>query len=316
MSFLTIELPLVLAGGLLGSTHCLGMCGPFALMIGGAARGWRGNLARQLLYSAGRVFTYAWLGAAAGFGGMRLSQLAPAMVSVPALLAVGAGALLLYQGLASAGVLRRLGWRGASPCFGAAWLAAFLRDPRPVGVLLAGVFTGFLPCGLVYGFLALAGATANVLHGGLLMAAFGVGTAPMMTLAGLGGRAAGSWHSATSVPMGGLVRRGSRRRFDCPRHRLPALARSGRRDLQLSPLQIAHHQKQRPSETAPHQKQRPTISSSAMASSRISWTVVNFWLDLSLRVIFVVLLWTSVVVRFVFPPGTSAAVLDVVGLGF
>ena len=51
----------------------------------------------------------------------------------------------------------------------------------------AGVFTGFLPCGLVYAFLALASATQNIFAGWLTMLAFGLGTMPIMVLTGLGG---------------------------------------------------------------------------------------------------------------------------------
>ena len=69
-----IELPLLFTAGILGSTHCLGMCGPFALAIGSQAPGWKSNLLRQLVYSAGRIFTYASLGAMAGFGGWRLGR--------------------------------------------------------------------------------------------------------------------------------------------------------------------------------------------------------------------------------------------------
>jgi sulfite exporter TauE/SafE len=53
--------------------------------------------------------------------------------------------------------------------------------------LLAGVLTGFLPCGLVYGFLALASSSASVWVGLLIMSLFGAGTAPLMILAGAGG---------------------------------------------------------------------------------------------------------------------------------
>lgn len=52
------------------------------------------------------------------------------------------------------------------------------------------------------------------------------------------------------------------------------------------------------------------------APKRISWTVINFWLDLTLLVVFVLLLWTSVVVRFIFPPPTSAAGWTLWGWGF
>lgn len=42
------------------------------------------------------------------------------------------------------------------------------------------------------------------------------------------------------------------------------------------------------------------------ASSLISWTMINFWLDGSLGVVFLAGLWTLFVTRFVFPPGTAA----------
>ena len=62
-----IEWPLLVASGLLGSAHCLGMCGPFALAIGSRSSDWRDNMRRQACYSVGRIFTYAVLGAAAAF---------------------------------------------------------------------------------------------------------------------------------------------------------------------------------------------------------------------------------------------------------
>ncbi len=56
-----IELPLVLLGGLLGSSHCIGMCGGFAISIGLGNRRLSSHVLRQLVYSSGRVFTYAFL---------------------------------------------------------------------------------------------------------------------------------------------------------------------------------------------------------------------------------------------------------------
>ncbi len=46
--------------------------------------------------------------------------------------------------------------------------------------------TGLLPCGLVYGFLALACSTASLPRGAATMAAFGLGTVPLMVLTGTG----------------------------------------------------------------------------------------------------------------------------------
>lgn len=183
-----LELPLVFLGGLLGSAHCIGMCGPFALAIGAGSANFRGNLWRQLIYTGGRIFTYATLGAMAGFGGWRLAQSIPAIVNVPAILAVLAGGLLLFQGLLAADFIPRgVRGRGSSLCLGGSLLATFLSEPRWNRVFLAGVFTGFLPCGLVYAFLALAGSSANLLTAMATMAVFGAGTAPIMILTGCGG---------------------------------------------------------------------------------------------------------------------------------
>lgn len=182
-----IELPLIFVAGILGSSHCVGMCGPFALAIGGSAVKWRENIARQLIYTAGRIFTYAAMGAFAGFAGWRLASGLPMLRNCAAVLAVVAGLFLLWQGLRAAGVLRRKQLRASpSPCLAGTFFASFLKSPRSSDIFLAGLFTGMLPCGLVYGFLALAASSSHVGLGALLMTAFGLGTAPVMILTGSG----------------------------------------------------------------------------------------------------------------------------------
>ena len=134
-----IELPLVFMGGILGTAHCLGMCGPFALAIGSAASGWASALTRQTTYTAGRVFSYGVLGAAAGFCGTRLTAIAPALVNIPAMLAIIAGTLLLIQGLKAAGILRKRRLGAATvPCLAGGILGHFLRQPGATGAFLAG----------------------------------------------------------------------------------------------------------------------------------------------------------------------------------
>jgi len=187
-----IELPLVFMAGILGTAHCLGMCGPFALAIGSAAPAWSSALLRQFAYTAGRVFTYGVLGAAAGFCGTRLVIATPRMINVPAMLAILAGALLVYQGLKATGLFFHRPVNGAaSPCLASGFLAHFLRQPNASGIFLAGIVTGFLPCGLLYGMLALAMSTHSVVLGGATLVIFGLGTAPAMMLAGLSGRLIG-----------------------------------------------------------------------------------------------------------------------------
>jgi sulfite exporter TauE/SafE len=203
-----IELPLVLLGGLLGSAHCVGMCGGFALMVGAGSNRFTANVVRQLVYSAGRIFTYMVLGGALGFAGLRLTEDLPSVVQVQAILAIVAGLLLIGQGIAAAGLWPRAmfvrratapsvaGANGSLPltvanhasvgCLMGGMLGSYLRAPSLAHVLLAGVLTGFLPCGLVYGFLALAASSSSFALGSGTMVAFGLGTVPLMVLAGSG----------------------------------------------------------------------------------------------------------------------------------
>lgn len=182
-----MELLLIGVGGLLGSAHCLGMCGPFALALASGARTPAENVRRQLAYTMGRVFTYSVGGAVAGYCGWRLMQQFSALVDVQAVLALVAGVFLVWQGAQS------LGWfnfrrKTIKPggCQSAGLMRPLLQGRGLRPALIAGMFTGFLPCGLVYGFLALAGSRGNLLEGIATMAVFGAGTAPAMLLFGAG----------------------------------------------------------------------------------------------------------------------------------
>lgn len=190
MDSIVYELPLVFVSGVLGSAHCIGMCGAISATMNLGTNSVAAALRRQLVWSIGRVFTYSFLGMLAGFAGARLtasqfmsSQLS--MLNVQATLAVVAGVLLIIQGLFSAGIFRRKGKR-AGGCLTASVFAKFLNCGSSLMVFVAGIATGFLPCGLVYSFLALAGATASLWKAPLLMAAFGLGTVPVMLLTGAG----------------------------------------------------------------------------------------------------------------------------------
>ena len=154
----------------------------------------KGNLRRQLAFSGGRIFTYGFGGAVAGYFGHWLSRqgafaMETPMVGVQAWLAIVAGIVLVAMGLVTAGVLPN--WIAARmthvPCFSGKWLKTFLLAPGLGNAMLAGVFTGFIPCGLVYGFLALAASAAGPVRGWLTMVCFGLGTVPLMLLTGCGG---------------------------------------------------------------------------------------------------------------------------------
>ena len=185
-----IELPLIFVGGLLGSAHCIGMCGPLAVSLSASTPPGTSLLRRQLVFSMGRVFTYGFCGAAAGMGGAWLSTGSHGFVLSQAWLAIFAGVVLILMGLVTVGVLPKPATRLFSglPCGTATWLKTFLSSTGWAGPLLAGVFTGFIPCGLVYAFLLKAGSSGNLWMGWLTMAAFGLGTIPLMVLVGYSGR--------------------------------------------------------------------------------------------------------------------------------
>lgn len=179
---------MILGGGFLGSAHCVGMCGGFALALGAAGRSHATNLLRQLTYGLGRVFTYSFFGVTAGYAGNRLTTEWNSLVNIQAVLSIAAGLLLVIQGLEAAGAFR---WRkpksATVPCLGPTMFGALLRATRLRSVFLAGLVNGLLPCGLVYAFVALAASSGDLWRGGATMMLFGLGTLPVMTLVGAGG---------------------------------------------------------------------------------------------------------------------------------
>ena len=176
---------LLFLGGLLGSTHCVGMCGGMAVTLGWGSPGWRRNLQRQLAYSAGRVFTYSIAGAVLAAGGLRLSRALESWGNPSAWLAIVAGVVLIVQGLLTARVFATRSRSGAL-CLTTGLFRGFLTAPGWENAFAAGMLTGFLPCGLLYGFLALAASSRQPLAGAAMMAVFAAGTMPLMLLVGLG----------------------------------------------------------------------------------------------------------------------------------
>ncbi len=182
------DLALAFCGGLLGSAHCVGMCGAFALAVGATGRGWYDNARRQCVYTLGRIFTYGCAGLAAAFLGTQLQRQLPHWIPAQSILCLFAGLILTAQGLA---ILGRPWFRWGtfqSPvaCQAAAAFRQIMTSPSLTAVFLAGAATGFLPCALLYAYLALAAQSGSLLTGMLLMVAMAMGTAPLMILTGLG----------------------------------------------------------------------------------------------------------------------------------
>jgi uncharacterized protein len=191
-------LALVFAAGFAGSFHCIGMCGGFACALGAHRSGAAiPSALRHLLYNSGRLVSYTFLGVLAGLAGASALASGGEIVTTAAqrLLAVLAGLLMIAMGLQLLGRLQRPS-AGAAGRLGQALtesLRGVLHAPGPAAPLAFGVFNGFLPCPLVYAFVALAAAAADPAHGALLMIAFGLGTFPAMMASGLVARLRHHW---------------------------------------------------------------------------------------------------------------------------
>ncbi|WP_224997660.1 sulfite exporter TauE/SafE family protein [Cesiribacter sp. SM1] len=172
--------------GFLGSMHCVAMCGPLALAVpaGKTSAAW---LQGRLLYQAGRLLTYAALGAVVGALGQSI-----ALAGWQQGLSVAGGILLLLFALSPSRVERFVGGAGffGKPLYRLKQsMAAVLRRRYKLSGFLLGLLNGLLPCGLVY--LGLAGAlvTGSAVTGATYMAAFGAGTLPAMLVVVV----AGNW---------------------------------------------------------------------------------------------------------------------------
>jgi len=184
----------VFVAGFAGSFHCVGMCGGFACALGSDSRGVATGAVRHLLYNCGRVTTYAFLGGLAGAlgqlictsDGITVSLMGGTVATAQRVVAIIAGLLMVamaWQILVRSDGLRRLTTRFAGAGFATA-LRSLLAARSPAAPLAFGVFNGFLPCPLVYAFVAQAAGTGAALPGILMMTAFGLGTFPAMLLTG------------------------------------------------------------------------------------------------------------------------------------
>jgi sulfite exporter TauE/SafE len=178
---------MILVGGLLGSSHCVGMCGGFAAMVGLQTSTVMGNLRAQLAFSCGRLMSYTCLGAIAGFAGQSLIKMMPKLIDIPAVLCVVAGLFLSWEGLKATGIFRgsKTG-ASTSACLFAPLFSSLLKGRGLSRTFVAGIAIGLLPCGLVYAFVSLATSTGDMLAGGLTMLCFGIGTVPLMVITGCG----------------------------------------------------------------------------------------------------------------------------------
>ena len=192
--------------GLAGSVHCIGMCGGIVgalSLAGGAAAPGRpviaiavarptlpttlqSNVLRVLAYNGGRIASYMLAGAIAGgiagAGMLKIATLQVAGYWLANLMLVALGLYLMdaWRGLAHLEAAGNVIWRRVRPL-----LKPLMPMDTPFKALAVGGLWGWVPCGMVYSALLTAMLQGSALQGAAAMAAFGLGTLPMLLGMGL-----------------------------------------------------------------------------------------------------------------------------------
>jgi sulfite exporter TauE/SafE len=183
----------VFAASLLGSFHCAGMCGAFVALACGATETDRTRQATlQFAYHGGRLLTYTTLGLAAGAAG-HLIDLTGALAGIKSAAAVlAAGTMLLFAVVA---LLRARGNNLPRLPLPAGWMRLIqdahrlaMNRPPVARATLIGVLTTLLPCGWLYAFVVTAAGVGKPWISAGVMAAFWVGTLPVLVGIGIGAR--------------------------------------------------------------------------------------------------------------------------------
>lgn len=172
--------------GLLGSLHCLGMCGPIAFMLPVDRSSKFKSGMQTSIYHMGRILAYGIIGLLFGLLGKGLN-----LFGAQQKLSIFIGLAMILLVIIP---FHKLGkYRVNQPIYKAvaylkSTLGASFKKKTTDAFLTIGFLNGFLPCGLVY--MAVLGATAmgSAGQGFLYMAVFGLGTIPLMTAAVFFGR--------------------------------------------------------------------------------------------------------------------------------
>lgn len=173
--------------GILGSGHCIGMCGGISTMLTSAIGGKKAQPILVLSYNLGRILSYSLIGAIVGFTG----SIAAKNIGLPLSgLRLISGVFLVFLGLYLGQWLMWIGkleyagkllWRYLSPLS-----KHFIPVDRPKKALALGILWGWLPCGLVYSTLTWALASNSAISGAAIMFCFGLGTLPALLTVSFG----------------------------------------------------------------------------------------------------------------------------------
>jgi len=166
--------------GLLSSLHCVGMCGPIAMMLPVDKNNQAKKISQICTYHLGRLFAYASIGCVFGLLGKGFF-----LAGIQQQLSITIGILIIFVILIPERSFAKYNF--SKPVFKLiskikTTLGSQFKNKSYRSLFTIGVLNGFLPCGMVY--VALFGAIAmqSVGYGILYMVLFGLGTIPLMSV--------------------------------------------------------------------------------------------------------------------------------------
>jgi uncharacterized protein len=170
--------------GVVGSLHCIGMCGPLSLAIPMGHLSDTKKIMMLLLYQTGRIITYATIGLLTGIVGRTIY-----LAGYQQIFSIVAGVLLLLSSLfyfLGKSKKVKLLLPGKFYLAVQQLIVKILSSTKKwYSYLLLGMANGLLPCGMVYVALAATLSFVTVWHSAAFMAGFGTGTLPAMMLIGI-----------------------------------------------------------------------------------------------------------------------------------
>ena len=178
MDFIT---PLTI--GIVGSLHCMGMCGPIVVALPLKKHNLASKITGALLYNSGRIITYSAIGVVFGTLGRGI-RLAGFQQWTSILLGVAMVVSVLFPFIFKEKITIADLLSGYSSRL-IVRLRKMFANRSYFSLFMIGILNGLLPCGLVYVAVAGAISSGNVLNGTLFMMLFGLGTVPLLLTASL-----------------------------------------------------------------------------------------------------------------------------------
>ncbi len=167
--------------GLMGSLHCVGMCGPLALSLPLRGKTLFLKIWGSMLWSFGRIVTYSIMGALFGLIGVGFK-----LIGYQQIISIAVGVTMILSVMLPA-LFKKITFGSLSSIFNPVrrGMQRLFQEKNNRALFLIGIFNGLLPCGLVY--MAIAGSigAADLPLAIGYMALFGLGTLPLLLVVSL-----------------------------------------------------------------------------------------------------------------------------------